>query len=146
MIKYLAKYAPKDLSSQVRKFSKKAESIDDERLTMILNLIRDRMTTLADFGKYSGIFFEKGKQNAPIKEKAKQAKEVVQKIVKWDEKTIEESLEQFIKENNLNPADFKNTLRLSVFADNTPPIYKSLAVMEKAEVLSRIDDAIKKSE
>jgi len=144
--KYLAKYAVKDLSSQVRKFSKKAESIDDERLTMILNLIRDRMTTLADFGKYSGIFFEKGKQNAPIKEKAKQAKEAVQKIVKWDEKTIEESLEQFIKENNLNPADFKNTLRLSVFADNTPPIYQSLAVMEKAEVLSRIDDAIKKSE
>ena len=104
------------------------------------------MTTLADFDKYSGIFFEKGKQNPPAKEKAKQAKEAIEKIEKWDEKTIEESLEKYIKENNLNPSDFKNTLRLAVFADNTPPIYQSLAVLKKGEVLLRIDDAIKKAE
>src|SRR3990172_10155527 len=51
--KYLAKYAQKDLLSQVRKFSKKAKAEDDARLSLILNLIRDRMTTLADFDKYS---------------------------------------------------------------------------------------------
>ena len=68
--KYLAKYAPKDLLSQVRKFSKKAKAEDDARLSLILNLIRDRMTTLADFDKYSGIFFEKGKEQPPPKEKA----------------------------------------------------------------------------
>ena len=101
------------------------------------------MTTLADFDKYSGIFFEKGKQNSPAKEKTRQVKEAVQKIGKWDEKTIENSLEKYIRENNLNPADFKNTLRLAVFADNTPPIYQSLAVLEKDEVISRIDEAIK---
>lgn len=103
------------------------------------------MTTLADFDKYSGIFFEKGKETPPPKEKAKQAKEAVGKIEKWDEKTIEESLERYIKDENLDPSDFKNTLRLSVFADNTPPIYQILAVLEKGEVLSRIEDAIKKS-
>lgn len=143
--KYLAKYTANDFMSQVRKFSKKAQSIDIKRLAMIISLIRDRMTTLADFDKYSGIFFEKGKQNAPVKEKARQAKDAIEKIEKWDAKTIEESLEKYIKENNLNPADFKNTLRLSVFADNTPPIYQSLEVLEKDEVVSRIEDAIKKS-
>lgn len=143
--KYLANYTPKDLLSKVRKFSKKAELTSDERLMMILSLIHDRMTTLADFDKYSGIFFEKGKETPPPKEKARQAKEAVEKIEKWDEKTIEESLGKYIKENNLNPSDFKNTLRLAVFADNTPSIYQSLAVLEKGEVLSRIDGAIKKS-
>ena len=144
--KYLAKYTVKDLVSQIRKFSKKAKSVSDARLAMLVNLIRDRMTTLGDFDKYSGIFFEKGKQNPPAKEKAKQVKEAIEKIEKWDEKTIEESLEKYIKENNLDPADFKNTLRLAVFADNTPPIFQSLAVLEKDEVISRIGDAIKKSE
>jgi len=144
--KYLAKYAVKDLSSQVKKFSKKAKPIGDERLTTLLNLIRDRMTTLADFDRYSGIFFEKGKEKPPSKEKIQVAKEAVEKIEKWDEKTIEESLEKYIKGNNLEPADFKNTLRLAVFADNTPPIYQSLSVLEKSAVLSRIDDAIKKAE
>ena len=144
--KYLAKYAAKDLLAKVRKFSKKAESIDAGRLTMIVNLIRDRMTTLADFDRYSGIFFEKGKEKPPSKEKIQVAKEAVEKIEKWDEKTIEESLEKYIKGNNLEPADFKNTLRLAVFADNTPPIYQSLSVLEKSAVLSRIDDAIKKAE
>ena len=143
--KYLAKYTPKDLESQIRKFSKKAKPVGDERLAMIINLIRDRMTTLADFDKYSGIFFEKGKETPPPKEKARQAKEAVGKIEKWDEKTIEESLENYIRQKNLNPSDFKNTLRLAVFADNTPPIYQSLAVLEKSEVLLRIEDAIKKS-
>ena len=143
--KYLAKYTPKDLESQIRKFSKKAKPVGDERLAMIINLIRDRMTTLADFDKYSGIFFEKGKKTPPPKEKARQAKEAMGKIEKWDEKTIEESLEKYIKENNLDPSDFKNTLRLAVFADNTPPIYQSLAVLEKSEVLSRIEDAVKKA-
>ena len=143
--KYLAKYTPKDLESQIRKFSKKAKPVGDERLAMIINLIRDRMTTLADFDKYSGIFFEKGKKTPPPKEKARQAKEAMGKIEKWDEKTIEESLEKFIKEKNLNSSDFKNTLRLSVFADNTPPIYQSLAILEKKEILSRIEDAVKKA-
>ena len=126
--------------------SQQARTISDEQLAMILNLIRDRMTTLVDFGKYSGIFFEKGKEKPPSKEKAKQAKEAVEKIEKWDEKNIEDSLESFIQKNNLNPADFKNTLRLAVFADNTPPIYQSLTVLEKEEVLLRIEDAIKKSD
>ena len=112
---------------------------------MIINLIRDRMTTLADFDKYSGIFFEKGEEPPPPKEKARQAKEAVEKIENWDEKTIEESLEKYIKESNLNPSDFKNTLRLAVFADNTPPIYQSLAVLDKSEVISRIEEAIKKA-
>ena len=143
--KYLAKYTPKNLLSQVRKFSKKAKSEEDERLAMIINLIRDRMTTLADFDKYSGIFFEKGEEPPPPKEKARQAKEAVEKIENWDEKTIEESLEKYIKESNLNPSDFKNTLRLAVFADNTPPIYQSLAVLDKSEVISRIEEAIKKA-
>src|SRR3989344_4660798 len=143
---WIRKYTPKNLSSQVKKFSKKAKPIGDERLTTLLNLIRDRMTTLADFDRYSGIFFEKGKEKPPSKEKIQVAKEAVEKIEKWDEKTIEESLEKYIKGNNLEPADFKNTLRLAVFADNTPPIYQSLSVLEKSAVLSRIDDAIKKAE
>ena len=138
----LSNLGVEDLSSRPNG-SRQSRTITDQKLSKILTLIRDRMTTLADFDKYSGIFFEKGKQNSPAKEKTRQVKEAVQKIGKWDEKTIENSLEKYIRENNLNPSDFKNTLRLAVFADNTPPIYQSLAVLEKDEVISRIDEAIK---
>ena len=143
--KYLANYHASDLATKIKKFSSKAQSVNDERLAKIIKLIRDRLTTLADFDKYAQVFFQKGEQKPPPLEKVKLAKEAIEKIEKWDEKTIEESLENYIKKNKLDSADFKNTLRLAVFADNTPPIYQSLAVLDKSEVILRIEDAIKKA-
>lgn len=119
--------------------------MDDQRLAMIVNLVRDRMTILTDFGKYSSIFFEKGEQAPPEKSKIEDAKAAIESIEAWNEESIGKLLDQWIKDKNLVSSDFKNTLRLAVFADNTPPIYPSLAVLAKKEVLARIRDALAKS-
>jgi len=143
--KYLQKYSLQDLSKMIKKFSKLAQNIEEQKLVKIVDLTRDRLVTLSDFDNVAKIFFEKGKQALPPKEKIQSAKTAIQSIGKWDEQLIIKGLESWISQNNLDPADFKNTLRLSVFADNTPPIYQSLATLSREQVLSRIDDAIKKS-
>ncbi|MDP2632755.1 MAG: glutamate--tRNA ligase [Candidatus Curtissbacteria bacterium] len=140
--KYLQTLPVKNLKEKIKQFSKKAKTLDDDRLTKIISLVRDRITTLTDFDKYSAIFFEKGKEKAPEKSKVENAKQAIESITDWDEESISQLLDKWIEEKNLQAGDFKNTLRLSVFADNTPPIYQSLAVLSKEEVLKRIQDAL----
>lgn len=123
--------------------SNTSEVNDDEKFLMIVKLVRDRMTTLADFDKYAKIFFEKGDEKAPEKSKIQNAKEAIESIKDWTVDSIGQTLDKWIEDNNLQAGDFKNTLRLSVFADNTPPIYQSLAVLTKEEVLRRIDETLK---
>lgn len=116
----------------------------DKKLS-IINLVKDRMTTLADFDKYAKIFFEKGQEKPPEKSKVENAKQAIESVSEWTEETISQTLDKWISENKLQAGDFKNTLRLAVFADNTPPIYQSLAVLTKEETLSRISEALKKA-
>ena len=144
--KYLQQYAFDDLVYEIKKYSKRANTINDQRLIKIVEVVRDRMTTLSDFDKVSRIFFEKGKELSPAKAKPQIAKEAVLSIKTWDVNSITKILDEWIVKNNLNAADFKNTLRLSVFADNTPPIYQSLAVLTRQEVIARIEDALKKAD
>lgn len=157
--KYLQKLTTEELTSKIRSFTKtftpgvklgrQPESTpgvgSDEKSLKVVDLVRDRLTTLADFDKYASVFFEKGSQPPPPKAKIESAKKAIELITDWNEVSIVRTLDQWIENNNLESSDFKNTLRLSVFADNTPPIYQSLAVLSKEEVLARIDDALKKS-
>ncbi|OGD94634.1 hypothetical protein A3C33_01160 [Candidatus Curtissbacteria bacterium RIFCSPHIGHO2_02_FULL_42_58] len=143
--KYLQKYSPEILSEKTRNFSKRARTINDRQLRAIVTLVKDRLTTLADFDKIAAIFFEKGKEKPPPEEKIANAKEAIKSISTWNDRSIEKTLELWILKNKLDPADFKNTLRLAVFAQHSPPIYQSIALLTKKEVLKRIDDAVKKS-
>ena len=142
--KYLQKLSTKDLTAMVKPISRRANLRDSQKLTKIVDLIRDRMITLADFEKYSKIFFEKGSQEPPSKEKVDTAKKAILSIKNWDTESIKENLDQFAQDNNLESGDFKNTLRLAVFADNTPPIYESLSVLTREETQKRLEEARQK--
>ncbi len=142
--KYLQKYPPVSLTDKIKKYSTHAKTIDDKRLTSIVNLVKDRLTTLGDFDKFASIFFEKGPLASPAKEKIEDAKNAIISVKNWDEKSISLTLDDWIEKNKLDTADFKNTLRLAVFADNSPPIYQSLAVLTKDQALARLDEALKK--
>ena len=143
--KYIQKLTMPDLLKATKTYSQKAQSLTDEKLTKILELERERITTLADFDSVAKVFFEKGHAKPPAKDKIRVARAAIESIENWDQKLIESTLDKWIEENKLQPGDFKNTLRLSVFADNTPPIYQSLAVLSRDEVIKRIDDALKKA-
>ncbi|OHA92825.1 MAG: glutamate--tRNA ligase [Candidatus Zambryskibacteria bacterium RIFCSPHIGHO2_02_38_10.5] len=143
--KYLQKYTSDELIKKIRNFSKLARTANDQHLAKISRLVCDRLTTLADFDSIASIFFEKGKEKPPQKSKIENARKAIESIITWDEYSIGQVLDEWIASNHFESSDFKNTLRLSVFADNTPPIYQSLAVLSKEEVINRIDDAIKKA-
>lgn len=138
--KYIQNLKVEELTQKVQSFTK--SKIENQKLAKIVNLVRDHMTTLADFEKYAQIFFEKGDQNPPEKEKIENAKEAIKSVENWNEESIVQTLEKWSQAHNLQGGEFKNTLRLSVFAGNTPPIYQSLAALEKEEVLKRLDDAL----
>ncbi|MBI3282605.1 glutamate--tRNA ligase [Candidatus Curtissbacteria bacterium] len=141
--KYIKNLGTPDLLMAVKAHSQKAKNVPDEKLSEILELVRDRITTLADFDSVAKVFFEKGPQKPPAREKIENARTAIESISDWSRQSIESALDKWTQENKLEPRDFKNTLRLSVFADNTPPIYQSLAILTREEVLSRIDDALK---
>lgn len=141
--KYLQKIEAQELANRLKSFSKNTSKVNSQQLIKIVELVRDRMSTLADFDTYASIFFIKGQQKPPEKTKAKNAKAAIESVQNWTIESITQSLDSWIVKNKLEGADFKNTLRLSVFADNTPPIYQSLAVLTKEEVFKRIDDALK---
>ena len=143
--KYLQKYTSDELIKKIRNFSKLAKTINDQHLAKISRLVCDRLTTLADFDSIASIFFQKGKEKPPEKSKIENARKAIESIITWDEHSIGQVLDKWIANNHFESSDFKNTLRLSVFADNTPPIYQSLSVLSKEEVINRIDDAIKKA-
>ncbi|OGD85973.1 glutamate--tRNA ligase [Candidatus Curtissbacteria bacterium RBG_13_35_7] len=139
--KYIQQLKTNELAQKIKKHSKVFKNIDNKKLSMLIDLIRDRMITLNDFDKYASIFVTKGKQTPPTRQKIQNAKDAITSIQNWNLSSITENLNKWILNNNLESADFKNTLRLSVFADNTPPIYDSLAILTKEETINRIDDA-----
>src|SRR3990167_5081269 len=57
--KYLQKIDVKKFATQIKTFSKYAKNLNDQKFSKIINLVKDRMTTLADFDKYASIFFKK---------------------------------------------------------------------------------------
>ncbi|OGD86136.1 glutamate--tRNA ligase [Candidatus Curtissbacteria bacterium RIFCSPLOWO2_01_FULL_41_18] len=145
--KYLQKLSTEELVEKIKKFpgTTLKMSGNEKRLTNVISLVRDRLVTLADFDQVASIFFTKGKLEPPSKSKIQNAKKAILSVGTWDEQSITQRLNNWITVNKLDPADFKNTLRLAVFADNTPPIYQSLAVLTKEEVIVRINDAVKKA-
>lgn len=143
--KYIQTIPTQDLMQKIKKRSKMAKDLNTEKLEKILELVRERMITLNDFEKGALIFLEKGSEKPPEKAKIENAREAIESVQDWSEQSISQALDSWIEKNSLNPGDFKNTLRLSVFADNTPPIYQSLAILEKEEVLKRIADALQRA-
>lgn len=143
--KYINVYPKSKLLTKIKNFSKLAQKADNKKLAKIVDLLEDRLVMLGDFDKFAGIFFKKGFLPPPPRSKSKLVKEAIDSVRKWNEFGITKTLDEWISRNRLDSSDIKNILRLSVFADNTPPIYQSLAVLPKAEVRRRIDDAIQKA-
>lgn len=143
--KYIQKLSLVQLTKLIKESSKRARTTDDHSLSKIIKLIQERLVTLAEFDKYASIFFEKGKQAPPPKSKIEQVKKAIAAIQNWNTASIAKQLDEYVLNDKLESADFKNTLRLAVFADNTPPIYESLAVLSKSEAEARIDHALKNS-
>ena len=65
-----------------------------DKTKMIINLVHDRLTTLADFDKYASIFFEKGNQPLPPKAKIANAQKAIESISDWNEASIARTLDR----------------------------------------------------
>lgn len=140
--KYIQELSESDLGKKLNENNITPKNFDDKKLISIIKLVKERMTTLKDFEKLSKIFFSKGDQLPPEKSKVEIAQKALKTISTWDTAVITKSLDEFASTNKIESSDLKNTFRLAVFADNTPPIYESLAVLTKEEVEKRIRDVL----
>ncbi len=122
-------------------------NVPEEMLKKIVHLTKDRIGKLSDFSTLAGFFFEKPKVDPslfgdlPYKEHLKSAIEVLEPIKKWNNETIQTSLNKLVEERGWEPGDFYMSLRIAITGSRfTPPITDSVFLLGKEDTLSRLKE------
>ena len=126
----------------------------DVYLVKVLELIKDRLGTLADFNELSGYFFVKPivdhqllnsflKNDNKVKQVLKAFAEVFSQIDErnWETKTLDEVGHAVISKIGITPKEGFMTLRVCLTGSTaTPPLFDVINLLGKAEVLKRLED------
>jgi glutamyl-tRNA synthetase len=146
-----------DLASRIKPFFEAAGySIEDEKkLKMIAEVLQVRLETLAEAPQKAGLFFKKeihpgpellvGKNMTPAESLAMayQIYQLVQSLPDFSEEVANKPLRDLAKDLGLKAGHVFNFLRNAVTAEKiTPPIFETMTIIGRAEVLNRIQSAI----
>ena len=130
LIKLLKPFTPRD---------------NKELMAQIVPLIKERITTLAEFSQLAGFFFTRPKVDLALFEKLdyrhylKSAAGTLQSIEVWQKGTITGALMHLIDKNHWQVGDFFMTLRIALAGSRfTPPINDSIIILGRKETLARI--------
>lgn len=160
---YIRKLAPEELAERLTPFLQKAGLVGDpmgdaERtyVQRLMPLIQERLVTLDEAPELLLSFFRAPKQldvNDLVPKKldrttARQtllaAGEELADIEPWAEPALEERLRALAERLGLKTGDLFMTLRVAATGSRvSPPLFQTLAVLGKDEVLQRIDRALK---
>jgi glutamyl-tRNA synthetase len=152
--KYIRALSDEELYERLLPFL--TEDLDRDMVRAIVPVIKDRLTTLAEFTELTGFFFKRpGEYDAaalvPKKgtpESALQALERARDVLAgmpepWTQETWEEQLRALSSELEMKAGDLFMVLRVAVTGSSvSPPLFESMAVLGKAETLARIDGAV----
>lgn len=120
-----------------------AGEADRDYIIKALNLIKDRMKTLADFVSQSKYFFTDPQVEVKESGVLKSVGEVVGQTEPWTKEVLDKKLRDFIAEKNYNTKEVFGALRLAVTGEEaTPPLADLLEVLGKDTVLRRIRAAL----
>ena len=154
---WIRKLDDSDLTDRIMDFVPQDWSKD--KMRQITPLIKERLVTLKDAQDRSLIFFELPEystedlleQSQTDKEATydfvSQAKEELEKMDNWKTKKIEEKLRQFQSDSGWGPRQAFMTIRLaSTGRKATPPLFETLQIIGRDEVVNRLDTALQKLE
>ena len=145
-----------DLAARLKPFLVEAGyAVDDEKLLRIVPLIRERMVTLDDCVPFAGWFFKEnvtpkpdeliGKNLTPAQsaEVARKSYEVLSSLPELSHALAEPPMRKLVEEMGLNPNQVFGILRIAVTGQTvSPPLFESMEIVGKVEVLKRIKNAI----
>jgi glutamyl-tRNA synthetase len=131
--------------------SSSIRSLTPERQLELLRLFRSRSRTFAALDQASAFLFEAPTTYAPKAAKKwlrkgnglanlATARQVLEGITDWSPATILEALESHAKSAEMNTGKLAQPIRVAISGNAvTPPIGETVAFLDKAEVLQRID-------
>ncbi len=127
------------------------KDVAPERLALFLELYRPRMSTLADLDKQAAFFFEaptgydpKAAKKFILKggglERLPELAEAVGAVSDWTVEGIESSLKAWAEARELGMGKIAQPLRIALTGTSVSPgIFETLALMDKDEVVRRIE-------
>ncbi len=129
--------------------------MDDEKLLRIVPLIRERMVTLDDCVPFAGWFFMdtvtpkpeelvgKGLTPAQSADIARKSHEVLSDLPEISHALAEPPMRKLVEDLGMNPNQVFGILRVAVTGQTvSPPLFESMEIVSKGEVLKRIRNAI----
>lgn len=118
---------------------------NEEKLSRIVPLIKDRITKLSDFDNLSGFLFIEPKVdpalfgNLPYKEHLSKAILALKNLSQWDNESIQNALVSLIQKENWKTGDFFMSFRIALSGSRfTPPITNCAEILGKEKTLSRL--------
>jgi glutamyl-tRNA synthetase len=145
-----------ELAKRIRPFFiDRGYDVDDHILEKIAPIIKERITTLDDAVDISSFFFkndflydvERLKiEGLTIPETIKIGKEILNELIKFTDMEIQSAefaMQSLLEKLNLTPKQVFTFMREAISAQRvTPPLFESMAILEKDEVIQRITKAI----
>ncbi len=145
-----------DLADRIKPFFQKAGyDVPDDKLLMVTPLIQQRIVTLDDAPLVGGFFFEDevspkpedlvGKKMTPAESAAaaQRALQILKDLRVINHETAEEPMRSLAEELGLKAGQLFGILRVAVTGRTvSPPLFETMAVIGKDEVLSRIHQAV----
>lgn len=145
-----------DLACRVKPFFEAAGYVvDDEKLLKVVKVIQERITTLDDAPQIGGFFFEIevtpdpkdliGRKMTPEEsvEAARQAYQVLASLPDINPKTTEQPMRLLVERLGLSAGQLFGILRVAVTGRTvSPPLFESMEIIGKEQVLERLENAI----
>lgn len=135
----------------VERISSSNPSYNKSIIKKLLPVLKDRITTLADFSKIAAFFFQKPDIKNHIKDISIN-EEVLAKIIadlskldRWTERLISQTVARIMDKENLTKAQVYRSIGIALSGQLvTPPIFASMEVLGKKETIERLNEANKK--
>jgi glutamyl-tRNA synthetase len=132
------------------------EGLDLERVRKVVPVIKDRLTRLGEFMELTSFFFGppppyEASALVPKKGTPEQAREALERMrtflaslpEPWTHEEWEGGVRALAEELGMKAGDAFMVLRVAVTGSSvSPPLYESMEVLGKSEVLSRVDAAL----
>jgi len=148
-----------DLLKTLREWSNKysvdlgVEKLDEKYILKTLELVKERMKTLGEFIPLTAYFFRKPIVLADLLKKHAQGEEVkilerytklFESLKVWEKVELENKSHEILEKSGFKPKQAFMTLRTAVSGtEATPPLFDTLEVLGKEEVLQRLNTALK---
>ena len=144
---WIRKMSDSELSKII---SAKFPEFNKAKITDLIPIVKDRLTTLLDFKKMARFFFEKPNIKTHLGD-ISISKNIFQDLVaelehidSWTEDKISKVIIEIMEKENLTKAQMYRSLGIAISGELvTPPIFLSLEKLGKVETLERLKNAAK---